>query len=266
MQVPAAGMGASGPDRIAANPVSPAINLPPANPAGGDSVAALLAELSQSEPSRLLTYIKGSLAAVDNVRAGDLLGAAAAAMAAGNHSASLDLARQAARLDPAGAESLLSLPALTPIRPALEQLLREMTATARLHAESRLTDAMQKSGATPLGDNPAGALRPDLILLVATRLLEAGGLANYTRSAAVSTALIEQFPWLPAPVDAAPELLSGRRVLRAGWLIPVWIALGVTATGLCWWLRDDSLPLVCGVWAAILAALILNRLRLTGRE
>jgi len=39
----------------------------------------------------------------------------------------------------------------------------------------------------------------------------------------------------------------------------VWIAIGVTGTGLCWWLRADYLPVVCGAWVAILVLLIVVR-------
>jgi hypothetical protein len=44
--------------------------------------------------------------------------------------------------------------------------------------------------------------------------------------------------------------------------ISLWIAMGIAGAALCWWLKDDYLPVVCGVWAGILVLLMFARSRL----
>jgi hypothetical protein len=264
MEVPAAGMAALPPDRAVANSGLP-LNLPAAGAgaaAAGDSVAALLTALSQSDLTRLLPVIEGSPGPAGHARVEELVGAAADAVAAGNLNAALDAVRQIGVLHPARAEVLPSVPALAPIRPALEQLLGEMTAAARLHAEGRLADATRKIESVALQGNPACEFRAEIALLVADKLIQAGGLPNFVRSAALSTAVIEQLPWVPAAAPvSAPMPASDRGILSEGWVIPLWVVLGIVAVGLCWWLRDDYLPQVCGIWVGMLALLVIGRFR-----
>jgi hypothetical protein len=200
----------------------------------------------------------------DEVRAGELLRAAVEAAAAQNPGRALDLLRQLASLDPARAETLLSAPALESIRPGLEELLGQLTAAARLHAENRLAEATQKLAAAtvtePVKDTSAGEVRPEIFLLVAARLMEAGGLANYVRSAELSAASVDPSRWAPAlqaepPIDRPPGDWHG--FLRLP--ILAWLALGIASVGVCWWLRYDCMPIVCGVWAAGLLVLSFAR-------
>ena len=77
MEVPAAGMGASGPDKAMANPAALPANLPPPSwsaPVAGDSVAALLAELSQSDLAAILRIVENSQPMADDARVAELLG------------------------------------------------------------------------------------------------------------------------------------------------------------------------------------------------
>ena len=264
MEVPAAGMGASGPERATANPVNLSANLPPAlgrsAPIAGDSVTALLGELSQSDLTRILRILELPLQAADVARADDLLRAAGDAVTAQNTGHALDLLRQFAGLDPARAETLPSNPSLASIRPNLEQLLSQLGATARLHAEGRLADATQKLEMSIV--KSVDEVRPEISLLVAANLIEAGGLCNYVRSAGLSAALLDQSHWAPAQAfePAVPKPPS------AGWsaglplLISIWIAFGIITIGLCWWLREDYLPMVCGIWAVAIAVVFLSRL------
>jgi hypothetical protein len=257
-------MGASGPERALANAsAAPPANLPPAigrgTPAEGDSVAALLGELSQSGLARLLEIVEASPRSGDEAHLGELLRAAGEAVAARNTGRALDLLRQFASLDPARAETLLSARELASIRPELEQWLSQLTAAARLHAESRLAEATQRFETATAKDTTAGEVTMEIFLVVAGRLMEAGGLANYVRSAAVSEALVDQCRWAPAlQAEAINRPPADWRVsLRL--LIPAWCALGIAGAGLCWWLRNDCLPIVCLAWAGGLVVLIFAR-------
>jgi hypothetical protein len=256
MEVPAAGMGSPGPERALANSgVVPPANLlnaaGPASPVSGDSVAALLSELSQSDLTRLLDIVDAVPRPGDQAQVEELLRAATAAVAVRNTGQALDLLRQLAGLDPALADTLVSIPALASIRTGLEQLLSQLTAAALLHAEGKLTEAGQKLETATLSETSAGEVRPEIFLQVATGLIESGGLANYVRSAAVSDALMDPCRWAPAPgAELAPVTRAGTG-RHVSWQLPIalWLASGLAAAGLCWWLRDEYLPLVCGLWA-----------------
>ncbi|HEX3746850.1 MAG TPA: hypothetical protein VHW09_23085 [Bryobacteraceae bacterium] len=253
MEVPAAGMGASAPDRAVGNPPVPAANVPAARPAtaAGDSVAALLSELSHSDLTSLLQIVDRPLPALDEASAGELLRSAAGAVAGNHPSRALDLVRQFAALDPVRAEGLASAPSFTPIRADVEQLFAQLSSTARLHAEGRLSDASRTLESGIL-KNLSADLKPEVLIQVASSLMAIGGLSNYMRSAAVSTAILDQARWLPS-ADTGPAALpqtddSGRQ----GHLpLVVWLAAGLVGIALCWWLKEDDLTLVCGVWAGL---------------
>src|SRR5208283_4082570 len=90
--------------------------------------------------------------------------------------------------------------------------------------------------------------------------IEAGGLANYVRSSAISTALAEQFPWVPAPPETVGIVRSaGGPGVSLRWVMLGWFAIGAGAVSLCWWLRADYLPVLCIGWAAVLVLLIVAR-------
>jgi hypothetical protein len=256
-------MGASGPERATANPVNLSANLPPtlghSAPLAGDSVTALLGELSQSDLTRILRILDLPLQVADIARADGLLRAAADAVTAQNTGHTLDLLRQFAGLDPARAETLPSNPSFAAIRPNLDQLLSQLGATARLHAENRLADATQKLEMSIV--KSVDEVRPEISLLVAANLIEAGGLCNYVRSAALSAALLDQLHWAPAQAFEPAVPNPPNAGWRYGWqlLISIWIAFGIITIGLCWWLREDYLPIVCGIWALALAVVFLAR-------
>jgi len=231
--------------------------MSPATPFAGDSVAALLGELSQSDLTQLLKIVDAVPHPGEQARAEELLTAAVEAVAARNTGRALDLFRQLAALDPARSATLLAAPALASIRPGMEQLLNQLTAAARLHAEGKLGEATLRLETTNFKEPSSGEARPETFLLVAGRLIEAGGLANYVRSAAISAVVIEQYRWAPAP---GAELAENQT--QSGWHLPprlsvaAWVALGLASAGLCWWLRDDYLPFVCEIWAGGLFVLM----------
>jgi hypothetical protein len=186
---------------------------------------------------------------------GELLRALQLTIAAQDAGGASEHFRQLAILDPARAESLVSSPALASLRPVLEQLLNQLTATAKLHAEGKLAEVAANLSSGTL----RGEVRPEIFLAVATRLIEAGGLANYARSAAVCEALSDHSRWVPTgPVEATAvnRMTPSWRPLTAAWC-----ALGVVSIGGCWWFREDWLPMACGVWVLGVAGFLLLRRR-----
>jgi hypothetical protein len=222
------------------------------SPPAADSVAALLSELSQSDLTQLLKILDS---VAPDPRAAELLRAifeaASETIGAQDPGRALEAFRQLARMDPARAEALVDESrvresAVAHLRPALEPMLNQMTAAGKLHAESRLAEATEKLGT----DVFKGEVKPETLVSLATALLGAGGLANYSRSAALSEAIIDPSRWVPAwqaelTVTNRPQF---NRRMPVRLLIGIWLAVGVVATTLSWWVRDDLLPVVCAVW------------------
>jgi hypothetical protein len=247
--VPPAGPGPLGPigpdalgyDRAAtvSGSTAPSSNLPMSPGAAaqltGDSVSGILSRLSQSGMAALTQILE----AAPDTRSGEVLRALEQAMAAGDSSRALDFFRQLARLDPPRAESLAGSPELAPMRAAVDQLLGQLTATAKLHAEGKLAEASAKLDTGVLQDES----NPAIFVSVAGSLITAGGLTNYVRSAAVSEAAIDPARW--APSDSAGATSPKRAPLTA-LPSPSWLVAGAAAIALCWWLREDWLPIVCG--------------------
>jgi hypothetical protein len=264
MEVPATGMGPPGPDPAAgSSPISRPSNSPPSgragSPSAGDSAATLLAGLSQSDRSRLVEILEST-----PPRGGAALGerlALDALEAASSRSPerALDLVRQLAKLDPDRAAALRSAPELESMRPGVEQLLGQLTATARLHAEGRLAEATQKLENFTGREIAVTEVRPEVLLSVAGALFDAGGMTNYARSAAISELLIDQCRWAPADVPAPVALrAANRREPVSRRLLLIWLACGLTGAIMCWWVRDEWLPTVCAAWGAGLAVLIIR--------
>jgi hypothetical protein len=258
MDVPGIGPGPAAADGAkAAREPAPYANAPIAGaggipPMAGDSVAALLRELSQSSLTQLLGIVESAPAPGQEAQAKALLESAAAAVAEQDTGRALDYLKQLAMLDPSRAEALASEPALASIYPAVERMVSQLAGAAKLNAESRLAEATRLFEAGAVKELAAREIRPETLLLVATRFLEAGGLANCVRSAEASGVLIDAGRWVPAPHaeltlarEAGEEL---RMPLR--YLFPAWLALGVLGVSVCWWLQPGRLAAALEVWGA----------------
>lgn len=244
--------GAAAPDpTIAAHEAVrlPATPAGPLLPEAADTIASLLRELTQADLARLLSIVEPAPPQGLAAQVQELLSAAISA-APHNSEGALHSVRQMAILDPQRAEGMTSEPGLASIRPAIEKLLAQLTAAAKLNAEARLAEAAGKSRPGTL------VLNPEIALAVAGRLIDAGGLANYVRSEAVSTAIIDQARWAPVlqaePVAAGDHTASG---IALRWLAIVWLVVGLSGALLCWWLQYDRLTSVFEAWAAGLVVL-----------
>jgi hypothetical protein len=249
--------GAVPPREMAPSANAPAAAARQTTPLDGDSVAGLLRELAQTGLPGLPGILDGAPAPPEEAQAETLLQAVLAAVADESPGRALAQFRQLARLDPGRAEGLASGPALASIRPAVERLLSQLAVAAKLHAEGRLAEAARLWDSGAGKELPAREIRPETLLLIATRLLEAGGLANYVRSAAASGVLIDQSRWAPAPqAEPVPARESGgesRMPLRV--LFLAWFALGMAGLTVCWCFQYDRPPAAFEVWGGGLVAL-----------
>ena len=251
-------MGASGPDRAAANPVPPVLPFAGRTaPIPADSIATLLHELSPSELPGLLKVIESSSPSLGEAQSAELLRGAAEALTQGHVERALDVVRHIVRLDPGRAADIPSATELAPIRPEVERVLAQLTATARLHAEGSVADATKRFETGSLNTVLAAPVRPEVVLAAANRLMDAGGLVNYVRAAAVAAALDDPARWVPEAAPVQPQ--SRPRSFEKPLLIALWVGAGIAGLALCWWLRAEYLPVVCGVWAGILILVLLRR-------
>ena len=256
MELPGVGSGPAGADRTMAArdlvpPVTPpAIPVSRNLPSAADSVGALLRELAQADITRLLGIVEAARTPAQEAQAGQLLQNALSAIAEQNPVRALEQLRQLAVADPVRAENLAAEPSLATVRPGVEQLLAQLTAAAKLKAEGRLTEATHLLETTTMKDWSADRVKPEVFVIVATRLWEAGGLANYTRSEAVSRTLLEEARWAPTPHMEFTTAQKSRGEVRIPLklLLMGWLALGLAAGGVCWWLQVEHIEVVGSIW------------------
>ena len=252
------GVGAGGPAgtefssalRALAGPKGPALAALAGLAPSGDTVTTLLRELSESEVAKLLEVIERPLLPENAARLPDLFRASVSAVAEGNIQQALVKLAEFAKLNPRLAESLEAEPELASIRADVGQLLFRLASAAQLDAESRLRQATQLLQAAGSKESLGHEIRPEIALLIAGRLLEAGGYANCMLSAEFSQMPINQYGWAPTPPllpladpkgvphrSAHARPMSGNRWMqrvRRLWqrapllvLLLVWLAVGI---------------------------------------
>lgn len=196
-----------------------------ASPARGDAAtlaaaidAAVFADLSAPDIAKLIGILDLPQISQNAPRADNLLRAAVSAVAEGAITRALGELTEALKLDPLRAEALRLEPGLEPVRPQIDQYLNRLTAVARLDAEGRLSRAAQLLEALGAEKLPEWDARADTLILIAHRLLDSGGHANYLRTADLSQALIDAASrGLPAVTNVpVPFPLAAERVEKAG--------------------------------------------------
>jgi hypothetical protein len=191
--------------------------------------AAVFGELSAPDIAKLIGILELPQLPENAVQADTLVRAAVSAAAEGAITRALGDLTQALKLDPLQAEALRSEPGLESIRPQIDQFLNRFMAVARLDAEGRLSRAAQLLEALGLEKLADWDARPETLILIANRLLDAGGHANYLRAADLSQGLIDAASrGLPAITNVpVPSPLVADGVERDG--VPraaIWRAFG----------------------------------------
>jgi hypothetical protein len=214
----------------------------------GDTIAAMLRQVSASAVLELLEIIERPLSPENAARLEGLLRASVAAAAEGNAQQALSSLAEFAALDPRRAGTLESEPGLLSIRPEVRQLLSQLASAAHLDAESRLGQATQLLEATGSRKLPGEEFSPEIAIMIAGRLLEAGGYANWMRSAELSQMAINLYAF--APVPAPPPLAAQRRFpIPSGHAVPG--SRRQWAPSIRWLWRRGPLLVLLLAWLAI---------------
>ena len=217
--------------------------------AGAAMDVSALRELSAPDLTRLLGIIEPVLSPQDSAHVDTLLQNVISAAAEGDISRALDHLTAIIHLDPRRAETVRAIPDIENIRVQVDQLVARLQTVAKLDAEGRLghaARAIETGGAKKL---PDWDISPELLLLFANRLFDAGGYVQYVRASAIAQVLIDAPHWAPAeaptpavpvrtdlrndaPPAKRPSRWPGR--LRALWrraplliLLLAWLALGL---------------------------------------
>jgi hypothetical protein len=165
----------------------------------GDTIAATLRQLSDLAALGFLEIIERAPSPENAARLEGLLRASISVAAEGNVQQALVKLAEFAELDPRRAETLKSEPGLASLRPEVGQLLSRLASMAHLDAESQLGQATHLLEAVGLKESLGLEFRLETAVLIAGRLLEAGGYANCMCSAALSQMAIIQFGFAPSP-------------------------------------------------------------------
>jgi hypothetical protein len=117
--------------------------------------------------------------------------------------------------DPSRVEELRGRPEFAPIRTNLDQLLNRVTQVSKIRAESdlaRIELFLEQAGWPKLAQ---WETRPEILVRLARQLFEAGGYANYVRSADLAQTVLQSAYWeafipQPQPLSAAQQALMER--------------------------------------------------------
>ena len=218
------GLGAVGPGPAGANlsrvlgSEAPAVSAPPfkAAEAGatlGDSVSALANELSGADIVKLIDLIAGPVPPQDTAQLQDLLQTVFSAGAEGDVPRALEALGRIVALDPSQGNFVRTNPAIAPIQASVDQFLDRHTALARIDAEGRLEQAASQLGTSAPDRLTGWDMKPDTMVLIANRIFDSGGLANYMRAAELAQTVVDGSRWAPALVNlptAISELTPGK--------------------------------------------------------
>ena len=208
MDVPGVGAGPAGTEALhallAVAGVRGRAGAAPQGPAqAGDAVGEILRQLSEPGVVRFLEMIERPPSPQVAAQLDGLLQASIQAAEEGNVSLALAKLAEVAALDPRRAEALDREPGLAPIHREVSEFMARLAAAAHVDAESRLDRAVHVLGAAEAKAIPGHESGPQMAILVAERLLEAGGYANCIHSAQVSQTLINEYGFAPVPVASA---------------------------------------------------------------
>jgi hypothetical protein len=177
---------------------------PGATEALGDTVAALLQDLSAADISRLIGLLGGRLPLQDSAPLQNLLHTFSSAAAAGDATRAVDALSQIVALDPARADLLRTSPVIEPVRASVDQYLDRHTMLVKLDAQGRLEQASQQAVPSASEKLSGWEMKPATIVTIANRIFDAGGLPNYVRAAELAQVVIDGSRWAPAVISLPP--------------------------------------------------------------
>lgn len=131
----------------------------------------------------------------------DLLRTVFSAAAERDVARALEALGQIVSLDPSRSNTVRTDPAIAPIQASVDQFLDRHATLARLDAEGRLAHATAQTGTSALDILTGWDMKPDTMVVIANRIFDSGGLANYMRAAALAQTVIDSSGWAPALID-----------------------------------------------------------------
>ena len=123
----------------------------------------------------------------------------ALALRLGDRSRAFANITEIAALDPHAVESLQTDKLFTSMRPEVDQLLTRLATAARMNPDAPASPA-SAAGTPESRDHaslPAPPIKPETLLHVAHRLFDAGGYANYVRSADLAQSIVNPLVYSP---------------------------------------------------------------------
>ena len=118
---------------------------------------------------------------------------------------------EAATTDPSRVDELRTKTELDAIRANVDLLLNRLTNVAKMDAETKLASAEQVLENAGWQKLPHWETAPEALIQIGHRLIEAGGYANYVRTAELATTLQTAY-WSAAVMQ--PPLISGTPTLK----------------------------------------------------
>jgi hypothetical protein len=149
---------------------------------------------------------------------------------------------EAVTTDPSRAEELRSNPDIQPIRNTVDQLLVRLTNVAKMDAETKLVAAERVIEDAGWQKLPHWETSPQALLQIGHRLLEAGGYANYLKTAELATTLQSAY-WGASVIQ--PPLINAPNALKKEDTPLGWRGAGATALALgyySWEKLREKLP------------------------
>ena len=212
----------------------------------GDSVAALLNDLSAADIAKLMDLIGRPLPAQDTARLQDLVRTVFSATVEGDVTRALGALSQIVVLDPSRPDILRTDPAIESIRASVDQFLDRYATLARLDAEGRLEQAAQQASPSASERLTGWDMPRATMVLIANRVFDSGGLTNYVLAAELAQVVIDASRWAPGVVSLPAEPQLGRIKSEDAAKEPsgtaVWRASGRMAARLRYlWLRAPLL-------------------------
>ena len=166
-----------------------------------------LREIAPTDLAKLSPILRFSESDAAHAPADPALREAILAVEEGRFEQAIGFLASAITRDPSSAEGLRERPEFAPIRASLDQLLNRVAQVSRTRAESdlaRIEHSLDQAGWPKL---PQWETRPEVLVRLAQQFFDAGGYANYVRSAELAQTILQSAYWeafIPQPPPLSP--------------------------------------------------------------
>jgi hypothetical protein len=204
-----------------------------------DVASVLLSEVASSDIAKLSSILEPAPDPSGGQVLDSLLRLAVQEVANGNSERAVGYLADYATRDPRRAESLPFQPELEPVRDKIDSMVSRMASVAKMSAEDSLSRAEQTASDLS-GKLENWNTSADVLVKLAQRLYDAGGYANYSRSAELSKVVSDAGIQVKAHNQAlaaaasatvsAPAANPGIAQMLPGINVPYWVAEDLQTT------------------------------------